>query len=40
MSYMSHSVFGGKEGTRDIYGLSGGGVNLKMCLCMYSAEFL
>lgn len=40
MSYMSHSVFGGKEGTRDIHGLSGGGVNLKMCLCMYSAEFL
>lgn len=41
MSYMSHSVFGGKEGTRDIHGLSGEGVNFSRCvLCMYSAEFL
>ena len=40
MSYMSHSVFGGKEGTRDIHGLWGEGVNLKMCVCVCSAEFL
>ena len=39
MSYMSHSVSRGKEGTRDIHGLWGGGVNVKMCVVYVVLSF-